>query len=309
MFKNVLVGIGPRTGAEDALALALKLRGTEGELTVAHVYDGLLHASLDDYVAAARERAWSLLEEVSQAAGVDAAMRWRESPSVGRGLHELCEVTGADLLVVGSSRRGLLGRVLLGDDTHAALNGAPCAIAVAPAGYAARPNGIRRIGVGYDGSPESEEALAAARTLADEHSAALAAMDAVSVPTRAVLGGATALAGVIEDIVSAARERLARLDGVEPFAVYGSAAEELAAFSATVDLLVVGSRGYGPLGRLMHGSTSQQLTRLVRSPLLVLPRPAAASIEAATARETVAVAQGGADLSTEWEQAVPPMDS
>ena len=35
-------------------------------------------------------------------------------------MHELAEVTGADLLVIGSSRRGLLGRVLIGDDTRRA---------------------------------------------------------------------------------------------------------------------------------------------------------------------------------------------
>ena len=85
---------------------------------------------------------------------------------MGRGLHELCEVNGADLLVVGSSRRGLLGRVLIGDDTRAALNGAPCAIAIAPAGYSQQPVAMREIGVGYDGSPESEHAVAVARKVA-----------------------------------------------------------------------------------------------------------------------------------------------
>ena len=59
-----------------------------------------------------------LLEKVRDEAGVDAHLRWQVSGSVGRGLHELCEMIAADLLVVGSSRRGLLGRVLLGDDTH-----------------------------------------------------------------------------------------------------------------------------------------------------------------------------------------------
>jgi hypothetical protein len=45
-------------------------------------------------------------------------------------------------------------------------------------------------------------------------------------------------------------------------------------FSASVDLLVVGSRGYGPLGRLVHGSTSNELARVSCCPLLVLPRAA-----------------------------------
>lgn len=34
-------------------------------------------------------------------------------------MHQLAEVTGANLLVIGSSRRGLLGRVLIGHDTRA----------------------------------------------------------------------------------------------------------------------------------------------------------------------------------------------
>jgi nucleotide-binding universal stress UspA family protein len=55
---------------------------------------------------------------------------------------------------------------------------------------------------------------------------------------------------------------------------YGDAAEELALYSASLDLLVVGSRGFGPIGRLIHGSTSTKLTHMARCPLLVLPRSA-----------------------------------
>ena len=47
-------------------------------------------------------------------------------------------------------------------------------------------------------------------------------------------------------------------------------------YGQSIDLLVVGSRGYGPLGRLMHGSTSTKLARIARCPLLVLTRAAQA---------------------------------
>ena len=40
-----------------------------------------------------------------------------------------------------------------------------------------------------------------------------------------------------------------------------------------LDLLVVGSRAYGPSGRLLSGSTSLRLARRVACPLLVVPRP------------------------------------
>jgi hypothetical protein len=62
------------------------------------------------------------------------------------------------------------------------------------------------------------------------------------------------------------------VDGVEARVAYGQPADELAAYSASVDLLIVGSRGYGPIGRLVHGSTSQQLARAARCPLVVLTR-------------------------------------
>ena len=111
--------------------------------------------------------------------GVEAHLHWYGSSSVGRGLHELCDVIGADLLVVGSSRRRLLGRVLIGDDTGAALNGAPCPIAIAPSNYSQQPGMTREIGVGYDGSPESEHALSVARTLAVAGRQALSARSGV----------------------------------------------------------------------------------------------------------------------------------
>jgi hypothetical protein len=48
---------------------------------------------------------------------LSAQLRWRVSASVGRGLHEQCDAVGAELLAVGSSRRGPLGRVVVADDT------------------------------------------------------------------------------------------------------------------------------------------------------------------------------------------------
>ncbi|HWJ50911.1 MAG TPA: universal stress protein [Solirubrobacteraceae bacterium] len=78
--------------------------------------------------------------------------------------------------------------------------------------------------------------------------------------------------GALDQLVESARSAIAELEDVEAHAAYGDPAEELALFGASVDLLVVGSRGYGPIGRLVHGSTSQRLVRLARCPVLVLPR-------------------------------------
>lgn len=275
MFNRIIVGVDEHQGGRDAIALANRLVAADGHMTLTRVdpSDPFVYRGVSAlYEARERERALAELDAAAAGATAATSLEAISSTSVGRGLHELAEVRQADLLVVGSSRRGLAGRVLLGDDTHAALNGAPCAVAVATAGYASTPALIREIGIGYDGSPESEQALALGRELAAEVGARLSAFQAISVPAYVLGAGPTTIEASIDDAVSEAREQVAALGDIEPHAAYGSPAEELTLFSASVDLLIIGSRGYGPLGRIMHGSVSHRLARSARSPLLVLPR-------------------------------------
>ena len=291
MFNNVLVGVDDDEGGRDAIALAKMLAAEGSELTLAQVYQGdsaVSRASSPAYEAAQHERIRGLLEKRRAETGVKAELRSYGSPAVGRGLHELAELIGADLLVIGSSRRGLLGRALIGDDTRAALNGAPCAVAIAPAGYSRERAVMREVGVGYDGSRESEGALALARMVAAEHQAKLSAFEAISTPAHLYLGHLGTPAPVdsesIDRQVDDARARIAARGGVEAHSAYGDPVEELTLYSASLDLLVVGSRGYGPLGRLVYGGVAQRLARTARCPLLVLIRsartaPAATGVE------------------------------
>jgi nucleotide-binding universal stress UspA family protein len=146
---------------------------------------------------------------------------------------------------------------------------------VATRGYAEHPIPIAAIGVGYDGSPESEIALATARELAARNRALVRALDVVALPNYAFTGfGAPALGESIEIMINEANERMTQIEGVDGRAVYGLPGEELAAFGGEVQLLVVGSRGYGPMKRLILGSTSDYLQRHARCSLLVLPRSA-----------------------------------
>ena len=271
MFRNVVVGVD-RHGGPDAVALATRLLAPDGELTLAHVYPGRrsVWRGVPAFEAREREQAFDLLEQVRTGAGVHAAVRWRESVSVGRGLHELCEMTGADLLVVGCTRHGPVGRVLVADDTQGSLSGATCAIAVAPAAYREQPVAMREIGVAYDGSQESVYAVDVARTLAADFGAAVSAFEAVSLPAGMFIGGPAPIDDAIEQLLDEAQQQVDALDGVEAHAVYGDPVQELTLYSASLDLLVVGSRGQGPLGRLVHGSTSQALARTARCPLLVV---------------------------------------
>ncbi len=278
MFKKVIVGVDEHQGGRDATALAKELLAEDGALTLARVLirDALIgRGASPDFDAITRQRATELHEVARNEMHVEADVRCLDSSSVGRGLHEVAEEEQADLLVVGSCRRGLLGRVMVADDTSDALNGTPCAIAIAPFGYADRPHVMAEVGVAYNGSSESHEALAVARALAARYGATVSAFQAVAVP--AYLGiadgvGAGAVAESVPALIDEARDRIAALGDVEPHAAYGVASEELAVYSASLDLLVVGSRGYGPLRRLVHGSTSRQLAHSARCPLLVLTR-------------------------------------
>jgi nucleotide-binding universal stress UspA family protein len=277
MFNNVIVGIDDQSDSCDAIDLAKNLRADGGELTLVHVHHGEtmpVHSSNPGLETAEHQRSLAVLAKAREQAGVEVSRLSIGSSSIGRGLHELAERQHADLLVMGSCHRGLVGRVFVNDDTQTALNGAPCAVAVAPTGYSSRATAVTEIGVGYDTSPESERALAIAREFASQRGAKLSAFEAISLPRSAFGAGVGLLDKSILTLVDQARQRIAALGDVEPHAAYGSAAEELTVYSASLDLLFIGSRGYGPIGRLMQGSTSLQLARTARCPLIVLTRAA-----------------------------------
>jgi nucleotide-binding universal stress UspA family protein len=100
-----------------------------------------------------------------------------------------------------------------------------------------------------------------------------------------------ALPGLLEATVTAATDELSRL-GVDGEARIGAVGEELVAFGLTVDLLVIGSRGYGALRRLMLGSTAHYLTGHARCPVVVLPREASAGTERPSSQDReVAIAR------------------
>lgn len=284
MFDKVIVGVDGSQGGHDAIALARRLAPPGATVTFAHVYGGRTAGGR----AAALAMPWEL-----EAAERLLARETRQSclaaepvaiyeTSAGRGLHTLARQRDADLLVVGSCRRGPLCRTLLGDDTSRALNGAPCAVAIAPGGYAqAAPASLRlsRIGVGCDESPESAAALRVARALAARRRSNVKALSVVSIQSipygEPIFDQWPKIAGrlVVDELHDPDD-----LQGVEGEATYGDPGEELAAFGDDLDLLIVGSRSYGPAGRLFTGSTSNYLARRTRCPLLVLPRGAGRAI-------------------------------
>ena len=269
MFERVLVGVDGRPGGRDAIALARRLAGPGAALLLANVYDEPARRGAGSGSMEAKR----LLVDERVAAGLHADTVVTQERRPGRGLDKLAADEGADLLVVGSCHRSAIGRVLLGDDAQTALNGAPCAVAIAPRGYDIAAHQMRAIGVGHDGSPESEAGLHAAREIALANGAEISVLAVVSlqsVPSTVTVP--IDWTNETERAIRSERSRVAAIEAVSADAVYGDPGEELVKFAEDKDLLIVGSRAEGSVGRLLDGSTSNYLARRVACPLLVIRR-------------------------------------
>jgi nucleotide-binding universal stress UspA family protein len=280
----MLIGVDATGRSEDAIAFArLLVPATTGDVVVATIVPRSAEPG-----SAARSAAHDTVQRMSGLlAGVDrerihtAVIAER---SAAQGLHLLAAAESAAVVIVGSTHTGSLGRVRPGSTVERLLNGAPCAVAVVPSGYRAERHGaIRRIGVAYDGSAEAktalDAALAAARALG-------ASLEVVTVTPLDVYGAPALMAGpgyivVAEDVATDIRADLEATLAALPADVQargtvleGRPWRELAAHSAKLDLLLVGSRGYGPLQAVVLGGTSGPLMREARCPVIALPRSA-----------------------------------
>lgn len=211
--------------------------------------------------------------------------------SPARALCTVAENEGADLIVVGATQRGRLGRIVPGSTAEQLLHGAPCAIAVAPAEQLSR--GIRVVAVAYDGEAESTEALAEAESIARAHGAELRILT-VDEPPRAAIDEAVLTAHDharerLQAEISGITKRLAPSLQASAHVLTGRAGETLvAACEDDIDLLVAGSRCYGPLRGALVGSVSRHLVDHAVCPVLIVPRGVSARKDAsATPTATV----------------------
>jgi nucleotide-binding universal stress UspA family protein len=295
MFRTIVIGYdGPDRG-DGAVALAARLRDPHrGTLLLASAYPlaSALTAGgfvVPEEIERLRDETHAMLVAARHASPARERTRIRAvaSESPARMLTELAEAEDADLVVVGSSRRGAIGRVLPGTTAERLLHGAPCAVAVAPGGYRGGP--IRHIGVAYDGSPEAEDALHAAEALAGELRAALTVYCAIepTPPSAAIIAAGTGGEWPSRSAKDRARHLLWAVadnapDGLEPetLLLHGEPAAAIAARAhGVIDLLFTGSRGYGPLRRALLGSVSGALVRDAGCPVVVTPHTAIAQDE------------------------------
>lgn len=275
---RLLVAYDGSEGGRDALELARVLCTATGAsaLVVDVVYAGPLpmeFALLPDEEAAAAGPAFEIARETL--AGIEVETRAYGGGSPAAILTSVAEEEDLDGIVVGSPHRSGLDRVLSGSVALGVLNGAHTDVYVAPPDYADTPHdGIDTIAVSYLGTPESKVALARALQLVSSYGR-IEILTVVEPPvplslkgenlTKPLDPGQVAAEGV--GMVPAGTDVEARL-------LHGAAAPELEKAGADgVDLLVLGSRGYGPVRRVLLGSASGHVARHAPCPVLVTRRP------------------------------------
>jgi nucleotide-binding universal stress UspA family protein len=235
------------------------------------------------------------LKEELAAQDVPATVRVVEHTTPARGLAQAVEELHPELLVVGSTRHARHGHVRPGSTAERLIGGSSCPVAVVPHRHSA-DEGLRVIGAAFVPTPEGREALHAGAELArafgvqlrvimvldpkhaEEQSPGMMARQHHDVDAEESIAGRHRLEARGE--LAAAVTELAAGVNVDIDVLFQEPAEGLEAASARVDLLVLGSRAYGPVRSVMLGGVSRRVIARAACPVLVLPRGAEAATEA-----------------------------
>lgn len=284
MFKKILVGYEGSEQSEDALSLARELAGSSGDVTAACSYwSERLTARVGKGGPGEEAMRPGAVQTLAPLAERGIATVPAPGASPAAALHDLAELGDFDLVVLGSTHHGRVAQVLVGSTATHLLHGAPCAVAVAPLGYRnADHASIKRVAVAYVDTPAGHEALHVAYGLADERAGSLVILDAADRGTLEMSGhggffapyeGTEVRQAVADELQEALTQYAGRGDvPVDSHLLLGAPGEQLVEYSRDVDVLVMGSRGFGGLRRAMLGSVSAYVVHHAACPVLVVPR-------------------------------------
>jgi nucleotide-binding universal stress UspA family protein len=286
VFSHIAVGSDGRPGSEDAVALGAAIASATGarlSLMGAFPPSFLPVEGVTDRKTLRAEVTRTLRGQRDRLAP-DASIHTIVDGSPARALRHFAQRSHADLVIVGSHHASTPGHAAIGRTGRQLLYDAPFSLAVAVRGSNEHGTDLRTVGVGYDGGPEAEVALAVAAELATAAHAKLVVRRVIEDRVPVLSGEAwIALADwshehMWEDArasgVAEAQAAVSRLDvPAEVSATVGDPGYEMRALSSAVDLVVVGSRRWGPMARLVTGGVGETLVTEASCPVLIVPRP------------------------------------
>jgi nucleotide-binding universal stress UspA family protein len=278
---------GPPTGL-DVLAFSTRWARSSGDhVVVVSVHPGSAPVGVGrvdaEWVAYLRDESSRQLAEAKSALPpeVEATYRRVAADSAAHGLHDVAEEesSGGALVVLGSRKTRGLRRTYPGSTAERLLQGAPVSVALVPWGYGeSTGERLSRVTVAYVDTPDGQVALKHGASVAQRLGASLEVLSVVP-DTRVVpaLGdvarfGEEQRAGY-EEALEAAVESLPKELGATGRLLDGPVVDALADITPDqADLLICGSRGYGPARRVLLGGVSSRVLRHARVPVLVVPR-------------------------------------
>lgn len=282
--RRVLIGYD---GAKDAVALAKTLCGdTDARYLLVHVLPFPGPPPVAGEILGYKESAeWKVFfHEAEKALGTERAEHQvYVGGSVGKVLNDIAEEEEIDLVVVGSPHRGAIGRIVLGSVAEGLLHGTTAPVVAAPRGYRERVHdGFARIVVGYDGSTEADVALRRGEEIARRTDLELHIIAVTTPPTAAPGPFAGPIPSELPDALAVVERGVRSVEDdidARGEALKGAVIPGLAGYCGPDDLLLLGSRSYGPIARTLLGSVSSGLIHAAPCPVLVVPRPPDAANE------------------------------
>jgi nucleotide-binding universal stress UspA family protein len=223
-----------------------------------------------DVQAAVRAQARAMAEATRTALGTRFASAEIVAPDGDprEAILRVAEEWHADLVVLGARGLGAVAGHMLGSVSIALTRHAPCPVLVVKQGARALKTAL----VAVDGS---EPAAAAAAFLASLPLPPPASVRLLAVAEPPIGPGPDTMMQVTEKLRRVLEHTAAAFTGrasVEQRVVAGRPREHImrAAAEPDVDLVVVGARGLGVVGRLLLGSVSEDVLRHVERPVLIV---------------------------------------
>jgi nucleotide-binding universal stress UspA family protein len=290
---TIIAGFSSSRQGSAPLNLAAQLARTTGEKIIAAVVvERALPAGVDpiedEYRGFLASRAGAALERVvEQVRGdLDISTTVHHSSSISQGLMELAGQHGADVVVVGSSSSGLLGRIALGSVTERLVHTSKVAVALAPRGYPASPVPLRRLTVAYGGAADAVGLIATSAELAKQWKVRLR-IASFTVRPLTMFGGLVDRSAeelVVEQWTSkttdAAVKQLNEARETIPIpdvdVVIGTGTDWREAVDdiawETGDVLLLGSGAAGPMAQVFLGTAASKILRHAPVPVMIVPK-------------------------------------